>query len=482
LNAGLPDVIIGQTFGDKVLSNDVQYVLVLDQGGTLIQKLLWVRNNDHQWKFYEFNLNAYRGRTIQIQIGSYNDGWDGVTAMFADDVSIEICPPNGEPPTPTPTPPIPPGGCDDLIDNSGFESNQDWDIPITTYPARYSSDRSHSGSRSMQTGIVSSYDNVYSYSDAGQWVSIPWSVTSVKLRLWEYPSSSEYASLALPEPPTGKYYSEMNLNTDAQYVIVLNQYGYILETLLWQRSNAKYWVSHEFDLKKYAGQTIKIQFGTYNDGYDGITSMYMDDVTLEICTTQSPTPTPTPKPGVTPTPTSTPSTCSERIDNGGFEWSDDWIIPITEFSAGYSTERFHGGSRSMRTGIVYQTHNRYSYSDAAQILSIPSGYEDAELRMWLYPISSESAEMDLPILPQGKPFGTTALSSDVQYVLILDVYGNWLETLLWQRSNSQAWTQVSFNLDRYIGWSIRLQFGTYNDGWSGVTAMYVDDVSLQACP
>lgn len=480
LNAPLPDAPTGPTFGDQALSSDAQYVLVLDQGGNLIQTLLWFRNDDRQWKFYEFNLNAYKGQTIQIQVGSYNDGWDGVTAMFVDDVSVEICPDTIV--TPTPTPPIPPGGCDDLIENSSFEKTQSWDIPITTYPASYSTDRSHSGSRSMRTGIVSPYDNWYSYSDAGQWVTIPGSVTSAILRIWEYPSSSEYATLALPEKPDGKYYNELNLNSDAQYVLVLNQYGYILETLLWQRSNAKTWVSHEFNLKKYAGQTIKIQFGTYNDGYNGITSMYMDDVTLEICTTSPPTPTPTPKPGVTPTPTSTPSICSERVENGGFEWSDDWIIPITEFSAGYSTERSHGGSRSMRTGIVYQTHNRYSYSDAAQIISIPAGYRDAELRMWLYPISSEPAEMALPVLPQGKVFGTTALSSDVQYVLVLDVYGNWIETLLWQRSNAQSWKEVTFNFDRYIGWSIRLQFGTYNDGWSGVTAMYVDDVSLQVCP
>jgi hypothetical protein len=27
-----------------------------------------------------------------------------------------------------------------------------------------------------------------------------------------------------------------------------------------------------------------------------------------------------------------------------------------------------------------------------------------------------------------------------------------------------------------------LQWGTYNDGYNGITAMYVDDVTLQACP
>jgi hypothetical protein len=34
----------------------------------------------------------------------------------------------------------------------------------------------------------------------------------------------------------------------------------------------------------------------------------------------------------------------------------------------------------------------------------------------------------------------------------------------------------------YTGKTIWLYFGTTNDGLDGVTAMFVDDVSLQACP
>jgi len=68
-----------------------------------------------------------------------------------------------------------------------------------------------------------------------------------------------------------------------QYVIVHDEDEWWIGTLLWQRSDAQAWTYHEFDLTAYAGQTIKPNFGVYNDGQDGITAMYADDVSLEIC-------------------------------------------------------------------------------------------------------------------------------------------------------------------------------------------------------
>jgi hypothetical protein len=70
-------------------------------------------------------------------------------------------------------------------------------------------------------------------------------------------------------------------------------------------------------------------------------------------------------------------------------------------------------------------------------------------------------------------------TDDSQYVLVLDETGDWLETLLWQRSNGQTWLEHSYDLSAHIGQTIHLHFGTVNDGQDGVTAMYVDDVSLK---
>ena len=102
--------------------------------------------------------------------------------------------------------------------------------------------------------------------------------------------------------------------------------------------------------------------------------------------------------------------------------------------------------------------------------------------MQIYPMSSEPTTLALAERPTANLLSSQALSGDVQYVLILDWYGNWIDTLLWQRKDTQAWKLHSFDISRYAGDYVRVQFGTYNDGWGGVTAMYVDDTSLQVCP
>ena len=136
----------------------------------------------------------------------------------------------------------------------------------------------------------------------------------------------------------------------------------------------------------------------------------------------------------------------------------------------------------MRTGIVYAAHNRFSYSDAYQSATIPLSSSSAILAMYIYQQSTESTSLPLAERPTSEQQSSQALSGDVQYVLILDWYGNWIDTLLWQRKNTQVWNYHQFNLDGYAGSTVRVQFGTYNDGWGGVTSMYVDDASFLVCP
>jgi hypothetical protein len=168
--------------------------------------------------------------------------------------------------------------------------------------------------------------------------------------------------------------------------------------------------------------------------------------------------------------------------NNSFEVNAYWTIPITAYSAGYSSLFAHTGSRSMRTGIYYLAHNRYSYSDFRQQVYIPASTASATLRYWVYPISGEATNVPLPSRPTAAEFGQAAMSGDVQYLLILNKYQSWIDTLLWRRSNAQTWQYLEQNLLAYRGSNIYLQFGTYNNGWGGVTSMYVDDVSLVTCP
>jgi hypothetical protein len=379
--------------------------------------------------------------------------------------------------------------CASAIVNSSFEDDTGWDLPITVYPASYTTSAFHTGARSVRTGIVNAADNIYSYSSVrSQVISIPADTTSITLRFWLYPTSTEPLSKALPAQPVTDKLDSAPLASDVQYVMVLKPGATLAEdtrweTVYWSRSDDQFWSFHEFnlDVTKYAGKNIKIQLGTFNDGIDGITGMYVDDVTLDVCnagTTPPPVITPTPGPTTTPA----PGTCNERVANNSFETVSDWDIPATRFTAGYSTDQANTGVQSMRTGIIFGAHNRFSYSDARQYVRIPSSSSTATLSMWVYQLTGETPAVYLPKPLAHGPFALQEVSKDIQYVLILDQYQNWIDTLLWQRQNTAAWTNYTFDLSNYIGRNIYIQFGTYNDGLDGVTSMYVDDVSLQACP
>jgi hypothetical protein len=177
--------------------------------------------------------------------------------------------------------------------------------------------------------------------------------------------------------------------------------------------------------------------------------------------------------------------------NPGFETDQGWRLPVTAHTAGYSTQIVHGGLRSLRTGI-YGTPDKYSFSSGYQEVLIPAGVSEATLSFWWYPISAEGpmvvAAGDLPdatqvqavvdgVLPAG------LLAGDVQYVVLVDPQsGNILQTLLWTRSDAQTWQPISLAVSpALIGRTVRVQFGTYNDGNGLSSTMFVDDVALSTC-
>jgi hypothetical protein len=221
------------------------------------------------------------------------------------------------------------------------------------------------------------------------------------------------------------------------------------------------------------------------------TSTPTKTVSVSPTPTKTATWTPTPTSQWTSTPTRTPTrtptattSCYNAIANGGFEGTGGWDLPATEYTAAYSTAHAHGGSWSLRTGIVNPADNRYAYSSGRQLVAIPANATSATLGLYIYPISGESALKPLPALPQSlldDLFGDAPLANDLQYVLILNQSNQVIDTLLWQRSNSQAWALKEFDLLGYAGYSIKIQVGTYNDGYDGITAMYVDDVLLEIC-
>ncbi|MFQ5399049.1 MAG: carboxypeptidase regulatory-like domain-containing protein [Anaerolineae bacterium] len=188
-------------------------------------------------------------------------------------------------PTPTPTPPPPPTPtpvpCTEVVANGGFEWDGSWELPLNEFPAAYSTTAAHSGGRSMRVGIINLADNRLSYSSARQWVQIPANAASATFSFWLYPVSGE-APLIFPASWQAPDVRDGALVDDAQFVLLFDQSGQ-QHTLLFQRRNDQTWMSHQFDLISFAGQTIQLYFGAFNNGFDGVTGMYADDVSLHVC-------------------------------------------------------------------------------------------------------------------------------------------------------------------------------------------------------
>ncbi|HNT75140.1 MAG TPA: fibronectin type III domain-containing protein [Anaerolineae bacterium] len=176
--------------------------------------------------------------------------------------------------------------CVEGLRNGGFESDVAWELPHTEYPASYTTARWHSGARAMRTGIVTPFYNLMSYSSAQQVITIPTTALTVTIRFWLYHQSSQLTQQALSPPPTrGTPLNDVaTLRAgDEQYVTLLNTDNQVVETLFWDCRNDRAWQFYQYTLRGYAGKTIKIHIGTYNDGLDAVTGMYVDDVGLDIC-------------------------------------------------------------------------------------------------------------------------------------------------------------------------------------------------------
>jgi PKD repeat protein len=171
--------------------------------------------------------------------------------------------------------------CDDVIANGGFEDDGGWELPVV---GGYTTTVAHDGDRSMLLGITNPDDDDGDiYASTQQETTILTETISATLRLWLYPMSEEEPGGSLPSPAAVFTLQEAALEGDVQYVILRDENDQEIDTLLWQRSDDRAWTFHEFDLTAYAGQTIKLNVGVYNDGAGGVTAMYLDDVSLEIC-------------------------------------------------------------------------------------------------------------------------------------------------------------------------------------------------------
>ncbi len=405
-----------------------------------------------------------------------------------------------------------------------MESSAGWVFGNTPAQASYVTDRYQSPYRSVLLGIISG-PNKKSYSSMEQQVVVP-SGSLLRLRAHVYPLSQPYDG------------------NDKQELIIMNSTGQPLRRVWTSISNAQAWQTLEFDISEFIGMPIGIYFNVYNDGKGGVSAMYIDDVTLEICggataTPVSPSPTPSPSsiPTNTPTtfPTATPTpvtpavspTTSPIVASPTPTATPIIILPTTQtpivstptpvlatptstqaplptvtpvvtvlptptpLPPGYicAETLVNGGFESGEGWRFGDTKLRGHYTSARAHSGMRSAllgndFSRANVR-------SYSSIRQNVFLPTDKTVATLEFwhwndsdlePGDYQEVVLLD--GRTMRTLkiLWRvNSASSQWEYKRFDISKYLGRNIVVYFNVYNNGGRGRAAMFIDDVSLKVC-
>jgi PKD repeat protein len=157
----------------------------------------------------------------------------------------------------------------------------------------------------------------------------------------------------------------------------------------------------------------------------------------------------------------------ELIVNGGFETNAAWQFDSAPEVGGYTTTVAHNDQRSVKLGILPPAPIQYGYAIVSQQVSIPAPVSQARLSFWYWPRRED---------------GTGPLTHSRQFAALLDGNGQMLEQLLESSADAPDWQYAEFDVTKYAGQTITIEFGVYHDGnaLSGKrTALFVDDVSLE---
>jgi Domain of unknown function (DUF4082)/Bacterial Ig-like domain/Fibronectin type III domain/Bacterial Ig domain len=164
----------------------------------------------------------------------------------------------------------------------------------------------------------------------------------------------------------------------------------------------------------------------------------------------------------------TPSATAVHVINGGFESGlTGWTTGGTATPVASGTQ-VHSGSGSAQLGTVQPALGPAGDSNVSQTVAIPSSGGKTTLSFWYYPATTDD-------LCTG-----SGCTFDWQEAQVRSTSGQTLASVFKSNSNSQKWTQVSFDMTPYAGQNVVLWFNVHNDGSSlpDDTWMYLDDVTL----
>lgn len=185
---------------------------------------------------------------------------------------------------------------------------------------------------------------------------------------------------------------------------------------------------------------------------------------------QTPTPSRTATPSQTPTvsptatPTDQPAGCVNLLVNGGFE---ETASTAWRFSGAYPgrvvTSPVYAGARAGQIGLPSGVSNRFSFSTAYQTVTLPEGEGEVLLTWW------ERA-------------GGGGDGVDYREIALLSEGFSRLATLEQAReAGDNSWRERTFDVSAWVGRTLVVYFGVYNNGSSSQMWNYLDEVALLRC-
>lgn len=153
--------------------------------------------------------------------------------------------------------------CTNLVINGDFETGDltDW-VTLATNPlARVITGTVQAGQFSARVGKTEADGTTVGFSSIQQDVTIPVNAQSATFTFERY-----------------RYTNDPN---DLQYTAVIS--GATVNYLIYERVNDPQWVSAQFDLLPYAGQTIGLRFSVWNKTAASVTGLLVDNVKLIVC-------------------------------------------------------------------------------------------------------------------------------------------------------------------------------------------------------
>ena len=196
----------------------------------------------------------------------------GITAASATPEGPVVTPgdvPSGGPAPQQPQAPLP-AGCSDIIVSGGFEQNTGWTEVVRGDTGIIDTQLPHSGRRSAWLGGTDQETLQSIYQD----VSIPANATRVELRYTRFLHLETSGLL-------GVFSSNAVFNT-----LLASSSGDTLATIetLQSTDGDDAWHDASFDLSRYGGKQVRLTFTSENPRGD-VSSMFVDDVALVVCTT-----------------------------------------------------------------------------------------------------------------------------------------------------------------------------------------------------